>query len=164
MGLFIFDPQTPEKVIPNPSYPSGAYEEEQGIYMYALPSSKFPVVRIPYIITDSTGEFGLKPGFYEVAISNNRNYLLLIQSKIIKAKIPIIKISYKKQVNDLDDASKSEKIKKKKTIKQSRNSEKEMNELREQAKLKAEIIDSREGYFILKYDDSSAHAEGYLPY
>ena len=78
---------------------SGEKEYQKPSYNYGPPSTKYPILALEDNIVDDNGK-GLKKGFYEVRISENKDFLLFVQSGKVKAKIPIINYeSLKKQVS-----------------------------------------------------------------
>ena len=64
---------------PYPMTPSGITVHEDAIYRYAIPTDEQPVLTIIDYIPDYNGNF-IKPGHYELALSNDREFLYLIQS------------------------------------------------------------------------------------
>ena len=78
---------------------SGEKEYQKPSYNYGPPSTKYPILALEDNIVDENGK-GLKKGFYEVRIDDNKQFLLFMQSGKLKAKIPIINYeSLKKQVS-----------------------------------------------------------------
>ncbi len=78
---------------------SGEKEYQKPSYNYGPPSTKYPILALEDNIVDDNGK-GLKKGFYEVRIDDNKQFLLFMQSGKLKAKIPIINYeSLKKQVS-----------------------------------------------------------------
>ena len=76
---------------------SGEKEHHKPSYNYGPPSSKYPILALEDNIADEHGR-GLKKGFYEIRIDDNKEFLLFVQSGVIKAKIPVIFYeSYKKE-------------------------------------------------------------------
>ena len=68
---------------------SGEKEYQKPSYNYGPPSTKYPILALEDNIVDENGK-GLKKGFYEVRIDDNKEFLLFVQSGKIKAKIPVI--------------------------------------------------------------------------
>ena len=76
---------------------SGEKEYQKPSYNYGPPSTKYPILALEDNIVDDNGK-GLKKGFYEVRIDDNKQFLLFMQSGNTKAKIPVINYeSLKKQ-------------------------------------------------------------------
>ncbi len=142
---------------------AGIYDKDKAIYMYALDKTKNPNMLCPYVLGD--GENHIDPGYYEVALSDDRRYLLLIQSRELKALVPAIKVVVQKRSNDYENrvaeiAQEREKlIKKKKTTKRL---DEELVSLKE-LELSAKIYDSKHGYYVIEYKKFNVYAWGYVP-
>ena len=76
---------------------SGEKEYQKPSYNYGPPSTKYPILALEDNIVNDEGK-GLKKGFYEVRIDENKEFLLFVQSGKTKAKIPVI--SYKSLKKD----------------------------------------------------------------
>ena len=151
----------PLDIVPKATYPSGAKDEHNPIYLWGYDSTENPIVRIPYSIKDNAG-FSASPGIYEVIISNEQNYFLLVQSKRLILKVPIVKLEQIETVADFSSANISKK--KKKSKKKQKEFQGVIDEAKKQAKLKATLTDSKKGYFILFYKTEKIKAYGYIPY
>lgn len=77
---------------PYPATPSGVLWGQQPIYRYAIPTDEQPTLTIINEIPDYNGNF-IKPGHYELALSNDREFLYLIESKDLVAVIPVFKLA-----------------------------------------------------------------------
>lgn len=77
-------PQSPQET-------SGYYVGTQAIYRYSLKDSDYPTLIIPDPLFDNAGDT-IKPGYYELALSDARDFLIIIQSKNPVAVIPVIKL------------------------------------------------------------------------
>ena len=78
-------------LFPYERYKSGNKNEDEPIYKHAYPNTKYPIIIIPdKILLDDNSSF-LNPGYYEVAISNDEQFLLLIQAKKLVLKVYIIR-------------------------------------------------------------------------
>ena len=76
---------------------SGEKEHQKPSYNYGPPSTKYPILALEDDIINDEGR-GLKKGFYEIRIDDNKEFLLFVQSGNTKAKIPVISYeSLKKQ-------------------------------------------------------------------
>ena len=76
---------------------SGEKEYQKPSYNYGPPSTKYPILALEDDIINDEGR-GLKRGFYEIRIDDNKEFLLFVQSGKTKAKIPVIMYeSLKKQ-------------------------------------------------------------------
>lgn len=105
---------------PYPAIPSGITVHENSIYRYSIPTDEQPVLTIINFIPDHNGNF-IKPGHYQLALSNDREFLYLIESKDLVAIIPVFKIEennrelrkYYAKNKELTKQEKREKAKKK---------------------------------------------------
>ena len=77
---------------PYPRNPSGITVHEKTIYRYAIPTDEQPTLAILDYIPDYNGNF-IKPGYYELALSDDREFLYLIESKDLIAVIPVFKLA-----------------------------------------------------------------------
>ena len=81
---------------------SGEKEHQKPSYNNGPPSTKYPILALEDNIIDDSGK-GLKKGFYEIRISENSEFLLFVQSGVVKAKVPVIFYeSYKKKEVELN--------------------------------------------------------------
>ena len=88
-----------DQLVPYKGTLSGEKEYQKPSYNYGPPTTKYPILALEDNIVDENGK-GLKKGFYEVRIDDNKQFLLFMQSGKLKAKIPIINYeSLKKQVS-----------------------------------------------------------------
>ena len=93
-GMFVEKVLTQEYIRPYPQEPqetSGYFVGSQAIYRYSLKSSDYPTLIIPDPLYDNEGG-AIKPGFYELALTDSRDFLILLESKNPRAIIPVIKI------------------------------------------------------------------------
>lgn len=77
---------------PYPMIPSGITVHEDSIYRYSIPTDEQPTLTIVDYIPDYNGNF-IKPGYYELALSNDKEFLYLIESKDLVAVIPVFKLA-----------------------------------------------------------------------
>lgn len=77
---------------PYPAVPSGLTVHQNTIYRYSIPTDEQPVLIIQNYIPDYNGNF-IKPGHYQLALSDDREFLYLIESKDLIAVIPVFKIA-----------------------------------------------------------------------
>ncbi len=117
---------------PYPVIPSGTTVHQKTIYRYSIPTDEQPILSIVDNITDYNGNF-IKPGHYQLALSNDKEFLYLIESKNLIAVIPVFKISENKK-----------ELKKyyKNTKKLTKEEKKEQKKLQKKEKLQA-IIDTK---------------------
>lgn len=77
---------------PYPRYPSGITIHEKPIYRYSVPTDEQPVLIIKDYIPDYNGNF-INPGHYKLALSDDREFLYLIESGKLIAVLPVFKIA-----------------------------------------------------------------------
>ena len=80
---------------PYPVIPSGLTVHQGSIYRYSVPTDEQPTLLISDYIPDHNGNF-IKPGYYQLALSNDREFLYLIESNDILAIIPVFKLDENK--------------------------------------------------------------------
>lgn len=93
-GIFVEKVLTHPNIRPYPQEPqetSGYFIGSQAIFKYALKDSDYPTLIIPEPLYNNEGDV-INPGYYELALSDNREFLVLMQSKTPRAVIPVIKI------------------------------------------------------------------------
>ena len=71
---------------PYPVIPSGTTIHQNPVYRYSIPTDEQPTLSIIDAIPDYNGNFIL-PGFYQLALSDDREFLYLIESKNLVAVI-----------------------------------------------------------------------------
>ena len=74
-----------------PQDTSGVTLGSQSIYKYALQESDYPTLSLVDEITNGEGD-KIPAGHYELALSNERDFLILMQSKKPVAIIPVFKV------------------------------------------------------------------------
>ena len=77
---------------PYPVIPSGITVHEGTIYRYNIPTDEQPTLLISDYIPDHNGNF-IKPGYYQLALSDDKEFLYLIESKELIAIIPVFKLA-----------------------------------------------------------------------
>ena len=105
---------------PYPVIPSGLTVHQGTLYRYAIPTDEQPILTIENYIPDYNGNF-IKPGHYELALSDDREFLYLIESHELVAVIPVFKLAenekelkkYYKSKDELSSEEKAELRKKK---------------------------------------------------
>ncbi len=119
-GVFFENEIMQSEIRPYPQYPTvtaGTMLGTQAIYRYGLRESSYPTLSIIDEITDGQGNT-IPAGHYELALSDDRQYLILIEAKEARAIMPVFKVEVsmdkKPQVND--NKSLREKLKKEKEI------------------------------------------------
>ena len=89
---------------------SGVTIGSQSIYKYSLKSSDYPTLIIIDKISDSLGNT-IPQGHYELALSDDRDFLIILETKNPIAIIPVFKVEEDK--NAFNQTKKYKKIKKK---------------------------------------------------
>ena len=80
---------------PYPAIPSGLTVHQSTLYRYAIPTEEQPALTIKDYIPDYNGNF-VKPGHYELALSDNKEFLYLIEAIKFVAVIPVFKLAENK--------------------------------------------------------------------
>lgn len=105
-GIFTQKIQPLDEIMPYPPYPSyssGLKESDKAIYKYALNSTDFPNLIIVDPLYDCEGN-AILPGYYGLVLSDDRLFLILVQSEKVIATIPVFKLEEdKKEVEKLHD-------------------------------------------------------------
>lgn len=113
-----------ETTIPYGFSYSGLFIGQQSIYRFAHPTNPEPVLTIKDYIPDYNGNF-IHPGHYTLALSDDREFLLLIESQKLIAVIPVFKLSenkveLEKMYQEMEDKAKGKKKKKRFETKEER--------------------------------------------
>ena len=82
--------------IPHPQETSGVGDGSQAIYRYSLKDSDYPILSIVDKITDPDGNT-IPAGHYELALSDEWDFLILMQTKNPVAIIPVFKVEEDKE-------------------------------------------------------------------
>lgn len=105
-GMFYENLMLHSETRPYPQYPTitaGLMLGTQAIYRYGLRESSYPTLSIVDEITDGKGHI-IPPGHYELALSDDRQFLILIESKQPLAIMPVFKVEVtmdeKPQIHD----------------------------------------------------------------
>lgn len=80
---------------PYPAIPSGLTVHQSTLYRYAIPTNEQPILIIEDYIPDYNGNF-ITPGHYELALSDDKEFLYLIESRDLIAVIPVFKLAENK--------------------------------------------------------------------
>ncbi len=75
-----------------PVYPSGLTEYQDSVVRYQHSNLQEPVLKLVDYIYDYNGNY-LAPGMYELALSDDKEFLLLIESHKLIAVIPVFKLA-----------------------------------------------------------------------
>lgn len=100
-----------------PQETAGLELGSQSIYKYSLRESSYPTLSIVEDIKDSQGN-RIEPGHYELALSDERDFFILIQTKKAIAIIPVFKVEV--------DMSRYEQVRDKKSLKREQKEKKEI--------------------------------------
>lgn len=149
-----------------PQITAGLIVGSQSFYKYSLRESSYPTLSLVDELTDGQGHV-IPPGHYELALSDERDFLILIQSKKAVAIVPVFKIDI--------DMSQYEVVRDKKALKKKKKEEKEIartNKKRERKGLplithedeiyqEASIEYIRDGgYYLIRYERGDVKAWG----
>lgn len=147
-----------------PQETSGVGLGAQAIYRYALMESDYPTLILVDPIYDNDRNV-IPSGYYELALSDNKDFLILIQSKKAYAIIPVFRIQ--------EDASEPTRLNDKhykKELKKEAKARKETNEKRakvgmppdeEKVHMEASIEYNPNGnYYLIKYERGTIRAWG----
>ena len=77
---------------PYPVIPSGLTVHQGTVYRYSIPTDEQPTLLISDYIPDHSGNF-ITPGYYQLALSDDREFLYLLESHELRAVIPVFKIA-----------------------------------------------------------------------
>ena len=166
-GVFAENVLTHPNVRPYPQQPqetSGYYVGTQAIYRYSLKDSDYPTLIITDPLFDNAGGV-INSGYYELALSDMRDFLILIQSKNPVAVIPVIKVE-----EDATEPARLNNKKVKKELKKEEKSRKDTNAKRAKVGMKpdepeihmeASIEYVQQGqYYLIKYQRGTIKAWG----
>lgn len=96
-----------------PVYPSGVVEYQEAIVRYRHSNLNEPTLKLVEYIYDYNGNY-IAPGIYELALSDDKEFLLLIESHKLIAVIPVFKLAQNQAEVDRiqkEQAKKNRKIK-----------------------------------------------------
>lgn len=100
-----------------PQETAGLTVGTESFYKYSLRESSYPTLSLADEISDGQGNI-IPRGHYELALSDERDFLILIQSKKVVAIFPVFKIEI--------DMSEYEQVRDKKSLKKQKKQEKEI--------------------------------------
>lgn len=153
-----------------PQETSGLLFGSEAIYRYGLRESTYPTLSIVDEISDGLGHV-IPTGHYELALADEKTFLILIQSKTAIAVIPVIRVEI--------DTSKEEQVRDNKSLKKQLKEEKEIaktNKKREKEGLppvnndhdiyqeaSMEYVRSEKGnYYLIRYERGDIKAWGVI--
>lgn len=166
-GMFVENVWMHETIRPYPIEPqetSGLNVGSDTIYRYALRESDYPTLIIIDPIYDGEKNV-IKPGHYELALSDERDFLILIQSKEAVAIIPVFKIeeddTEKKRLNDPKYKKELKKEAKEKEKTNAKRARKGMPPVYDYVHMDASIEYDEDGdYYLIKYQRGTIKAWG----
>ena len=155
------------EIRPNPIEPQatgGVTLGTQAIYRYSLHDSDYPILIIIDPIKDAEGDL-IPPGHYELALSDEHDFLILMQTKNPIVIIPVFKIEEDKEAfnqnNDKEYQKIIEKRKKEREKTNKKRAKKGMPLDKEKVHMEASIEYVKEGdYYLLKYERGTIRAWG----
>lgn len=147
-----------------PQETSGTSVGSQMIYRYALRESDYPTLIIVDPIYDGEKDV-IKPGHYELALSDERDFLILVQSKEPVAIIPVFKIqeddSEKDRLNDKKNKRQLKKEAKEKAKTNAKRAKVGMPPVQDYIHMEASIEYDKDGdYYLIKYQRGTIKAWG----
>lgn len=150
-----------------PQETAGLIVGSQSFYKYSLRESSYPTLSLVDELKDSQGNV-VPPGHYELALSDEKDFLILIQSKKAIAIIPVFKVEI--------DMSQYEVVRDKKALKRQKKEEKEIAKTnKKRARKGLPPIDKEQddiyqeasieyipsgGYYLIKYERGDIRAWG----
>ncbi|MBD5402209.1 hypothetical protein HDR58_05350 [bacterium] len=149
-----------------PQITAGLIFGAHSLYRYSLRESSYPTLSIVDELSDGLGNI-LPPGHYELALSDERDFLILIQSKQAIAIIPVFKVEV--------DMSQYEQPRDDKALKLQKKKEKEIAQTNKKREKKGMPLISKEddiyqeasieyipsgNYYLIKYEREDVRAWG----
>ena len=152
----------PNPIMPRPT--GGVTLGSQAIYRYSLRDSDYPILSIIDQIKDDDGNL-IPPGHYELALSDERDFLIIMETKNPLAIVPVFKVEEDKEAFNQDNDKEYQKIvekrKKEREKTNKKRAEKGMPLDEEKIHMEASIEYIKEGdYFLLKYERGTIRAWG----
>ncbi|MBQ7764525.1 hypothetical protein IJ384_04045 [bacterium] len=163
---------------PYPVTPSGITIHQNPIYRYAIPTDEQPVLIIKDYIPDYNGNF-IAPGHYQLALSDDREFLYLIESRNLLAVIPVFKLAeneaeLKKYRDKNKDLTKSEKKEVERAERKKKRDEKRQKIIEAKYAITGATLPSKEyvhldasidfikegGYYLIRYEKGYIRAWG----
>ncbi len=160
-GMFVENILMHSETRAYPQYPtitSGVTTGSQSLYRYSLRESSYPTLSIVDTISDGQGNY-IYPGHYELALSDEMDFLILIQSKQPIAVMPVFKVevetSEKSQI--MDDKALKQKKKREKEIaktnkKRAKTGQPPVNEDEDIYQEASMEYDKNGRYYLIKYE------------
>ena len=165
---FMTDFNGPSRHYPSNFYPPGVYTGDKAEYKYGPDSTEYPNLTLPCNLYDNKGDM-IPNGFYMVKLSEDFKFLELYQSSQLRARVKVIKLIEQMYTNEerreeSEIIGRMETAKFKKKLKKYREAEEDLVAFKERAAANsyAEIYDSGEGYYLLKYRHDGKTATGII--
>lgn len=166
-GMFYENAMLHSETRPYPQYPTitaGLMLGTQSIYRYGLRESSYPTLSLVDEITDGKGNI-IAPGHYELALSDDKQFLILIEAKQPVAIMPVfrVEIEMDKKAQIVDAKSLRAQKKKEKEIEKT-NKKREKKGMPpidkdEEIYQEASIEYIKEGqYYLIKYERGDVKA------
>lgn len=152
-------PQQPQNM-------SGVTLGSQAIYRYSLDDSDYPTLVLANYLFDGEMDF-IPPGHYELALSDDWDFFILLQSKEPKAIFPVIKVeedeSEKKWLQDPKNKKRIEKEEKERKKINEKRAKAGMPPEKEEVYMEASIEYKEDGnYYLVKYIRGTIKAWGVI--
>ncbi len=166
-GLYTEKILTFPEIRPYPVHPqetSGVGLGSQAIYRYSLRDSDYPILIIVDKISDTEGNL-IPAGHYELALSDERDFLILMQTKNPVAIIPVFKVEEDKEAYNKEFDKDYQKMKKKREKEREKTNKKRaevgMPPDEEKVHMRATIEYIKDGnYYLIKYERGTIRAWG----
>lgn len=154
-----------------PKYPSGLLENQDALSRYRHSNLNEPILKLVDYIYDYNGNY-IAPGMYELALSDDKEFLLLIESHNLIAIIPVFKLAENEaEVEKIrkKQAQKNRKIKRPKlryrdkmqAILRKKYAEEAITPPEEYVYMRAEIeYVENGGYYLITYENGAYRAWG----
>ena len=168
MDCHFLPPKNAIDTRPYESEKAGIRPFEKGEVRFGYADTTFPILLIDKLLFDDDGT-SLPVGYYEVGLSNDKNFLLLSQSKQIVAKVPVYMYEEIKKAKTEEELKKEEKkLKEKQKLQDAitaRLTSKRFDIYKAEKRLDvwAKLLDYDDNYFIIEYRRYEEHAYGAIP-
>ena len=147
-----------------PQETSGLSVGSDSVFRYSLKNTDYPNIIIPEKISDNDGNI-IAPGYYGLALSDDRSFLILIESQKARAIIPVFKVE--EDANEdkrLNDETYSKELKKEAKEREKTNKKRAKAGMQPDTPyvhMNASIeYDLKGGYYLIKYERGTIKAWG----
>lgn len=166
-GWFIQNVKSVDEIMPYPPYPTyaaGTNFKDKGHVKYSLKSSVYPNLIIIDPIFDHLGNH-IPSGHYELALADDRTFLILLEGKQPLAVIPVFKLEEDEQeVQKFQSKKYQKKLKKEAKKKAKKDAKLARSGVKPEEKtidMKASIEYVKNGqYYLIKYEKGIVRAWG----